>query len=109
MERCDKGNPRRWGSSQASALTWTTRLGGKAGFTPAARLSLQARQAGQGKPLAPLADELARRIEFGRDECDGQTFIGENDDLVADNITIRWAIIYGHTLQTLQLHTCEAL
>jgi hypothetical protein len=89
MERRDKGNPRRWGSSQASALTWTTRLGGKAGFTPAARLSLQARQSGQGKSLAPLADDLARRIEFGRDEVVRQTFIGKKDDLGADHITIR--------------------
>ena len=89
MERRDKGNPRRWGSSQASALTWTTRLGGKAGLTPAARLSLQARQSGQRKPLAPLADDLARRIEFGRDEVVGQTFIGKKDDLGADHIAIR--------------------
>ena len=89
MERRDKGNPRRWGSSQASALTWTTRLGGKAGFTPAPRLSLQARQSGQGKSLAPLADDLARRIEFGGDQVVGQTFIGKKDDLGADHIAIR--------------------
>ena len=89
MESRDKGNPRRWGSSQASALTWTTRLGGKAGLTPAARLSLQARQSGQGKSLAPLADDLARCIEFGGDEVIGQAFIGKQDDLGADDITIR--------------------
>ena len=84
MERRDKGNPRRWGSSQASALTWTTRLGGKAGLMPAARLFLQARQSGQGKSLAPLADDLARRIEFGGDEVIGQAFIGKKDDLASE-------------------------
>jgi len=45
--------------------------GGKSGFTPASRLRLQARQSGKGKSLAPLADDLARRIEPSRDEVVG--------------------------------------
>ena len=89
MERRDKGNPRRWGSSQASALTWTTRLGGKAGLAPAPRLSHQTRQSGQGKSLAPFADDLAGRIEFGGDQVVGQTFIGKQDDFGADHVAIR--------------------
>ena len=63
--------------------------GGKAGFTPAARLSFQAREPRKRKSLAPLADDLARRIEFGRDEVIRQTLIGKQDDLGADHITIR--------------------
>jgi hypothetical protein len=47
-------------------------------------LSLQARQSGQGRSLAPLANDLARRIEFGRDLVVGQTFIGKQDDLGTD-------------------------
>jgi hypothetical protein len=62
---------------------------GKAGFTPAARLRLQVRQSGKGKSLAPLADDLARRIEPGRDEVVGQAFIGKKNDLGANHITIR--------------------
>src|ERR1700674_1223168 len=89
MERRDRGSPRRCGSSQASALTWTTRLGGKAGFTPAARLRLQARHACERKSLAPLAHDLARCIQAGGDDVIGQSLIREKDDLSANHITIR--------------------
>jgi len=61
----------------AERLTLDYEAGGKSGFTPAARLSLQARHSGQRKSFAPLADDLARRIEFGRDEVIGQTFSGK--------------------------------
>jgi hypothetical protein len=36
--------------------------GGKEGGTPAPRLRLQARKSRQGESLAPLADNLARRV-----------------------------------------------
>src|ERR1700726_2521468 len=58
IERRDNGSPGGSGSSQASALTCTTRLGGKAGLTPASRLSLQAGHSRQSKSLAPLANDL---------------------------------------------------
>jgi len=51
------------GSSQASALTATTTLGGKASRPPAARSLLQANEALLEEALAPLADDLPRRIE----------------------------------------------
>src|SRR5262245_52428122 len=89
IERRDSGSPRRCGSSHASALTWTTRLGGKAGFTPAARLGLQARQASERKSLPPLADDLARSIQAGSDNIIGQSLISEKDDLGANYIAIR--------------------
>ena len=63
--------------------------GGKAGFTPAAGLRLKARHAGERESLPPLADDLSRRIQAGRDDIIGQPFIGEKDDLGPNHITIR--------------------
>jgi hypothetical protein len=63
--------------------------GGKAGFTPAARLRLQARHACERKSLAPLAHDLARCIQAGGDDVIGQSLIREKDDLGANHITIR--------------------
>src|SRR5215831_4986530 len=89
IEKRDKGSPSRCGSSQARALTWTTRLGGKAGFTPAAGPRLQAGHACQRKSFPPLADDLAWGIQAGSDDVIGQSFIGEKDDLGANHVTIR--------------------
>jgi len=60
--------------------------GGKAGFTPAPRLSFQPGESRKGKPLPPLADDLARRVEPGRDEVIGQAFIGRKNDPGTDYI-----------------------
>ena len=83
------GTSNRLGSSQASRLTSTTTLGGKAGFTPASRLFLKARYAFFKEAMAPLADDLARRIETGGDDVVAEPFGGEQDDLRADNVSIR--------------------
>ena len=48
------GSTRRCGNSQARALTWTTRLGEKAGGTPASGLPLETWQAGQNEALTAL-------------------------------------------------------
>jgi hypothetical protein len=63
----DKGKPLWAGSSQASALTCMTISGGKTGRTPCARLILQASQAFFKKTFTPLADDLPRHRETGRD------------------------------------------
>jgi len=42
--------------------------GGKAGWPPAPRFLLKARQAGQAEALAPLADDLPGRTQAGADE-----------------------------------------
>ena len=88
-ENQDKGNPRRWGDSQARALTWTTRLGGKAGVTSAARQGVQARKASQSESFAPFAYDLPRSVEAGGDEVIGETLGGHEDDPGMDNVTIR--------------------
>jgi hypothetical protein len=63
--------------------------GGKAGFTPALRLRLKARQSGKGESLTLLANNLTRRIQPGRDHVVGEFFICEEDNFGADHITIR--------------------
>src|SRR5512134_291853 len=88
-ENRDRGNPKRCGNSQARALTWTTRLGGKAGFAPASGLPLEAGEARQGEPLTPLADDLTRRIEARSDEVIGKAISRHENDSGADNVTIR--------------------
>jgi hypothetical protein len=67
----------------------SSRLGGKAGLTPASRLRLKAGQSGKSESLTPLADNLTRRIQPGRDHVIGESFIREEDDFGADHITIR--------------------
>jgi len=83
------GTSDRLGSSQASRLTSTTTLGGKAGWGPASRLFLQTGQALLEEALAPLADDLARRIEPRGDDIVAQALGREQDDLGADDVTIR--------------------
>jgi len=66
-----------------------TRMGGKAGFTPASRLRLKARQSGQSESLTPLADDLTGRVEPGGDDIVAQSLIGEENDFGPDHIAIR--------------------
>ena len=75
--------------SQGCALTWTTRLGGKAGLVPAARLRVKTWQASQGESFTPLAYDLPGRIQPGCNGIIGQTCIGEQDNLGPDDVTIR--------------------
>jgi hypothetical protein len=70
-------------------LTSTTTVGGKAGCAPAARLFLKTRDAVVEETVAPFADDLARSIESGRDEIIPEPFGGQQDDLRADDISIR--------------------
>ena len=83
------GTSTRLGSSQASRLTSTTTLEGKAGCAPASRLFLKAWEALFEEPVAPLADDLARRIESGSDEIVAEPLGGQQHDLRADNVSIR--------------------
>jgi hypothetical protein len=61
------------------------KTGGKSG-PPASRLRLKARQSGNGESLTPLANNLTRRIQPGRDHVIGKSFIREEDDFGADQI-----------------------
>jgi hypothetical protein len=77
------------GSSHASRLISTTTLGGKAGRAPASRLFFEAGQPLFEEPVAPLADDLARRIQPRGDGAIAQPFRSEQDDLGADDVSIR--------------------
>ena len=83
------GTSERLGNSHASRLTSTTTLGGKAGWAPASRLFLKAGQALIEKAVAPFADDLARRIESRGDEIVPESLGGQQDDLRADDVSIR--------------------
>jgi hypothetical protein len=81
------GTPTFIGRSQAIRFTSTT--GGKAGWTPAARFLVEAREAVEVEALAPLADDLARRVQAGPDLVVAEAGRGGQDDLGAHDVTIR--------------------
>jgi hypothetical protein len=64
-------------------------LGGKAGWTPAARLLVEAREAVATKAMSPLADDLARRVQASTDLVVAEACRGEEHNLGTDDITIR--------------------
>jgi hypothetical protein len=69
-------------------LTSTTTLGGKAGWPPAPGLLLQPRQAFGAEPLAPLADDLAGRIQARGNDVIREPPGGQEHDLRANDIAI---------------------
>jgi hypothetical protein len=83
------GTSDRLGNSHASRLTSTTTLGGKAGCAPASRLFLKAGQSLVEETVPPFAHNLARRIESGGDEIVADAFGRQQDDLCADDVSIR--------------------
>ena len=83
------GTADRLGSSQASRLTSTTTLGGKAGCAPASKLLLKAGHAFFKEAVAPFADDLARQIEPRGNHVVAQALSGQQDDLGADDVSIR--------------------
>jgi hypothetical protein len=86
-DQCANGNPRRAGSSQASALISTMTLGGKARRSPAARSFFEPGQALKVETSTPLANDLTRRIEPRRDCVIGHSLACQQNNLGSDNIT----------------------
>jgi hypothetical protein len=66
------GTPASIGRSQAMRFTSTTTSGGKAGRPPASWFFVEAGQAVLEEALAPLADDLSRGIQAGRDGLVGE-------------------------------------
>jgi hypothetical protein len=64
-------------------------LGGKAGWSPASRLLLEASETVVEEPVAPLADDLPRGVQPCRDDIVGQSLGGQQDQLRADDVSIR--------------------
>jgi hypothetical protein len=83
------GTPTSIGRSQAIRFTSTMTVGGKAGWTPAARLLIEAREAVLEEAMAPFADNLPWRIQPHADLVVAETGGGEEHDLGADDVTIR--------------------
>ena len=79
----------RLGRSQFRRLTSTTTLRGKAGCAPASGVFLEAGQAFFKEAVAPLANNLARRIEARGDVVVAQALGGQQHDLRPDNVSIR--------------------
>jgi len=77
------------GNSQASRLTSTTTLGGKAGCAPAPRLFLKAGDSIFKETVAPFADDLARRIESRGNQIVAESLGRQQDDFRADDVAIR--------------------
>jgi len=64
-------------------------LGGKAGWAPAARLLVEAREAVLKEAMTPLADDLPWRIQARADLVITEAGGSQEHDLGADDITIR--------------------
>jgi hypothetical protein len=77
------------GSSQARAFTATTIPGGKDTRPPLPGKFLQAGDSLLEEALAPLTDDLARRIEALGDLVVAQSLRGIQHDLGPDYVTIR--------------------
>ena len=87
--RRDNGRPVSWGISHARALTATTTSGGKSPRAARPGLVAEAGETPFEEPLAPLADDLAWRVQTLADHLVGQAVGGVEDDPCAQNVYIR--------------------
>ncbi|MGA2404413.1 MAG: hypothetical protein ABSG91_22370 [Syntrophobacteraceae bacterium] len=81
------------GTSQASALTSTTILGGKSSRAPGSALIGQPSQALFEKPFAPLAYDLPRQIEPGANFIIGESSRGQKHYLGTYDRKVRCRIL----------------
>jgi hypothetical protein len=88
-DQWDKGRPRRDGNSHANALIAMTTLGGKAGRAPASRPFVKTRNSLDIEALAPLADDLTRRVETGSDAVVAKPLARQKYDFGPHDLTIR--------------------
>jgi hypothetical protein len=70
-------------------LIATTTLGGKAGWSPATRLLVQAWKSLGIETPTPLTDDLARQAQACGDAVVAKPFARQKHDLGTHNITIR--------------------
>jgi hypothetical protein len=71
-----QGKAERMRKFAGQSLNLNDEAGGKAGFTPASRLRLKARESSQSESLTPLADDLPGRVQPSGDDIVGQALIG---------------------------------
>jgi hypothetical protein len=89
MLKRERGRPSALGSSHARAFTATTTAGGKDTRPTLPREFFQAGHSLLEEALAPLADDLAGRIQALGDLVVGQSLGGVQDDLGSNHIAIR--------------------
>ena len=77
------------GKFAGKRLNLDDEAGGKSGLYARREVEPPGREVGTGQTLALFTDDLARRIQFGRNEIVRQAFIRKKDDFGADHITIR--------------------
>jgi hypothetical protein len=77
------------GRSQAMRFTSTATMGGKAGWTPATRFLIEAREAVSEEAMAPFTDDLSWHIQPRADLLVAETGRGEEHQLGANDIAIR--------------------
>ena len=107
MVKRDSGRPRSWGSSQASALTATTTLGGKLGWASPPWPFLQPWQSFFEEPLPPLGHDLPRRVQPGRDLIVVEAISRVEDDSGPDNLPVRRRIFARDKLKPPPLFVSE--
>jgi hypothetical protein len=89
MLKRDKGIPRSWGSSHARALIVITVLGGKPRRSAVARSIVEPLEALLEKAFPPLTDDLGRGIEPSRDILVLEALGSIQNDLGANDFSIR--------------------
>jgi len=99
----DSGKPRFAGISQASALISTTSSGGKSPGASRAGSLLEPRYSISVEALAPLADDLAARIQAHRDLVVVHALGGHQDHLGPNYLEVRQRISTGAPAQLLRL------
>jgi len=99
----DSGKPRFAGISQASALISTTSSGGKSPGASRAGSLLEPRYSISVEALAPLADDLAARIQAHRDLIVVHALGGHQDHLGPNYLEVRQRISTGAPAQLLRL------
>ena len=85
----DSGSSWVAGSSQAQALTCTTRSGGKSPGTTRTRLLFQTLEAISEEPFPPPTDNLTAAVEARGNVVVVQSFGGQKDHLGSLNLKIR--------------------
>jgi hypothetical protein len=80
-------------------LIATTTLGGKAGWSPAARSVVETRQSVDTEPLTPFAGDLAWHAELSRYAIVAKPFARQEHDLRSYDIAIRRRILLAARLK----------
>jgi hypothetical protein len=88
MLHLERGTPDSCGNWQASALTATTTLGGKASGAPSPWFLFETVEASLEETLAPLADDLSWRVQAGRDLIVAESVSGVQHDPGSDDVSI---------------------